>query len=336
MPFPFLLIGIAVATGSFGVGKTIKAGFDQSKATDINLEADVIVKSASMKIEKCRKNCGAAIDNLGTCKINILDNSIKPFINEFEKLNHVELVESKGLNELQKIMLDKKSFTELKALQSMATSMIGGLASGAVAGALTAFGAYGAASTFAVASTGTAIASLSGAAATNATLAFFGGGALSAGGGALGVAGGSAVLGGLVAGPALAVLGVVVGAKASANKDKAYSNLAKAKEFKEEMAVASKMCIGIRKRANMFYRFLLSLNAVFEPLTYEMSEIIRRRGADFREFSNEEKNTVAEAMAIAGAIKSILDTALLDEDGNLMPESEHIVGDMRMQLNGIA
>ena len=60
------------------------------------------------------------------------------------------------------------------------------------------------ASTFAAASTGTAIATLSGAAATNATLAFFGGGSLAAGG--LGMAGGTAVLGGLVAGPALCVI----------------------------------------------------------------------------------------------------------------------------------
>lgn len=332
MPIPFLFIGAAVAAGAFGVGKSIKAGVDQKEANDTNGRADGIVKSASNKIDACRKNCGAAIDNLGTCKINILDNSIKPFINEFEKLNHVELTESKGLNELQKMVLDKKTFTELKEIQSMATSVAGGLASGAMAGALTAFGAYGVAGALATASTGTAIASLSGVAATNATLAFFGGGSLAAGG--LGIAGGTAVLGGLVAGPALAVLGVVLGAKASANKDKAYSNLAKAKEFKEEMAAASSLCIGIRKRANMFKRFLLSMNAVFEPLVYEMGETIKKRGTDFREFSDDEKRTVAEAMALAGAIKSILDTPILDDDGNLTPESEKIIDTTRAKLDG--
>lgn len=128
----------------------------------------------------------------------------------------------------------------------------------------------GAAGVFATASTGTAIASLSGAAATNATLAFFGGGSLAAGG--LGIAGGTAVLGGLVAGPALAVIGFVVGSKASANLDNAYSNLSKAEEFKEEMNTASSLCIGIRKRTAMFNRFLLSLNSIFEPLTYEMKK----------------------------------------------------------------
>ena len=333
MPIPLLFIGIGAAAGAFGVGKSIKAGVDQKEANETNERADDIIQYASRKIEKSRKNCGEAIDNLGKIKLQILDESIKPFITEFEKLNHVELSESAGMNELQKMVLDQKKFTELKELQSMATSMVGGVASGAMAGALTAFGAYGAAGALATASTGTAIASLSGAAATNATLAFFGGGSLAAGG--LGMAGGMAVLGGLVAGPALAVLGGVVGARASANLDKAYSNLSKAKEYREEMDAAFDLCVGIRKRSAMFSRFLISLNAIFEPLIYEMSQIILNRGVDFMNFSNDEKKVVAEAMAMAGAIKSILDTPILDDDGNLTLESDKIVGMTRKRLDGV-
>lgn len=333
MPIPFLFIGIGAAAGAFGVGKSVKAGIDQKEANRKNERADEIIKDASKKIETCRKNCGSAIDNLGKCKIRILDESIKPFITEFEKLNHVELSESGGLNELQKMVLDQKKFTELKELQSMATSMAGGLLSGTMAGAITAFGAYGAAGALAPASTGTAIATLSGAAATNATLAFFGGGSLAAGG--LGMAGGTAVLGGLVAGPALAILGVVVGAKASANLDKAYSNLSKAKEYREEMDAASSLCIGIRKRAAMFYRFLVNLNSVFEPLIYEMTQIISRKGTDYRVFSDDEKKVVAEAMAMAGAVKAILDTPILDDEGNLTQESDKMVEMMREKLGEV-
>ena len=333
MPIPFLFIGAGALAGAIGVGKSIGAAVDQNEANETNERANDIIESASKKIETYRKNCGSAIDHLGKCKIQILDDSIKPFITEFEKLNHVELSESKGLNELQKMVLDQKNFTELKELQSMATSMAGGLASGAMAGAVTAFGAYSAAGVLASASTGTAIASLSGAAATNATLAFFGGGSLAAGG--LGMAGGTAVLGGLVAGPALAVLGFVVGAKASANRDKAYSNLAKAKEFKEEMDTASVLCMGIRKRSSMFSRFLLSLNSIFEPLIYEMTQTIKNKGTDFRNFSDDEKKVVAEALAMAGAIKSILDTSILDDDGNLTPESEQIVEKKKKNLKEV-
>lgn len=227
-----------------------------------------------------------------------------------------------GLNELQKFHIDEQSFGELKEMQAMAASIAGGVASGAAIGAITAFGAYGGAMAFGAASTGTAIASLSGIAATNATLAFLGGGSLAVGG--LGIAGGTAVLGGLVAGPALAVMGFIVGAKASANKDKAYSNLAQAKEFREEMETVKSMCRGIRMRANMFERLILKLNALFAPLTYSLDQIIITSGTDYSLFTPEQKATVAATMSLAGAIKAVLDTPILTEDGKLTPESETI------------
>ena len=330
MPIPLLFAGIGVATGVLGIGKAIKAGIDQKEARETNGEADNIIENASKKIDSCRRDCGSALDKLGKRKIQILDQSIKPFIIEFEKLNHVELAESKGLNELHKLVLDQKSFIELKKLQSMATSMASGVTSGTLAGALTAFGAYGAASALATASTGTAIASLSGAAATNATLAFFGGGSLAAGG--LGISGGMLVLGGLVTGPALAVLGTVVGAKASANRDKAYSNLSRARAFKEEMDVAADLCIGIKDRAIMFDQFLESLNSIFTKLIDEMTQTIKNRGNDYAKFSEEEKKIVAETLAMAGAVKSILDTPILDSDGNVTIESEKIIAKTRRRL----
>ncbi|WP_305421171.1 hypothetical protein [Photobacterium leiognathi] len=70
---------------------------------------------------------------------------------------------------------------------------------GGVLGGTAAVGAWGLVSVIGSASTGTAIATLSGAAATNATLAWFGGGALAAGG--AGMSGGMMVLGGIVAAP---------------------------------------------------------------------------------------------------------------------------------------
>lgn len=330
MPLPLLFIGIGAAAGALGIGKTVKASMDQKEANKTNERADDVVRDASNKIETARKKCGANIENLGKCKIKILDNSIRPFIKEFEKLNHIELSNSTGLNELQKMVLDRKNFGELKELQSMASSLAGGVAGGAMIGAVTAFGAYGAAGALATASTGTAIASLSGAAATNATLAFFGGGSLAAGG--LGIAGGTAVLGGLVAGPALAVLGFVVGAKASANLDKAYSNLAKARQYAEEMKAATTVCDGISNRANMFTNFLTDLDSIFLPLIYKMSQIIVSKGTDYRNFSSDEKKVIAQATTLAGAIKSILDTPILDKDGNLTSESAKIIDTTNAKL----
>lgn len=330
MPIPFLLIGISAGTAALGIGKSIKAGVDQKDASRINERALDIAQTASLGADRARKNSGEAITNLGKEKIKILENSIKPFISSFEKLHNVEILNSAGLDELQKFHMDKNSLDELKEMQAIAASIAGGVASGAVIGAITAFGAYGGAMAFGAASTGTAIASLSGIAATNATLAFLGGGSLAVGG--LGIAGGTAVLGGLVAGPALAVMGFIVGAKASANKDKAYSNLAQAKEYKEEMKTIMSLCKGIRMRANMFQRLLLKLDTIFAPLVYSLEQIIVTSGTDYSAYTPEQKATVAASMSLAGAIKSVLDTPILTEDGKLTTESEVVASSIKSFL----
>ena len=258
-----------------------------------------------------------------------------PFVENFEKIHNVELSNSKGLEELEKFKIDKQFFDELKEMGSMASSIAGGVAGGAMLGAVTAFGAYGAAMTFgACATTGTLISTLSGVAATNATLAFLGGGALSVGG--LGIAGGTAVLGGLVAGPALAVMGFIVGAKASANKDKAYENLAKAREFEEEMHTVRVLCNAIRLRANMFERLLIKLDAILTPLQYNLEELINNLGTDYSLYTDEQKNTVAAGLSTVVAIKAVLDTPILTEDGKLSSESKNIPNAVQKVLsNGI-
>ncbi|MEH6756458.1 MAG: hypothetical protein V7676_02975 [Parasphingorhabdus sp.] len=77
------------------------------------------------------------------------------------------------------------------------------IAGGAGAGAAVAAGSWSLVALVGSASTGTAISTLSGVAATNATLAWFGGGALAAGG--AGMAGGTLVLGGVTLAPVIAV-----------------------------------------------------------------------------------------------------------------------------------
>lgn len=335
MPLPLLFMGLGAAATALGVGKSVKATIDQKDANNTNERATRIVNRAKEEAEESRKRSGQAINDLGQRKIDVLNNTVMPFVETFEKLHNVELSNSKGLEELEKFKIDKQFFDELKEMGTMASSIAGGVAGGAMLGAVTAFGAYGAAMTFgACATTGTLISTLSGVAATNATLAFLGGGALSVGG--LGVAGGAAVLGGLVAGPALAVMGFVVGAKASANKDQAYANLSKAREFEEEMHTVRVLCNAIRLRANMFERALIKLDAILTPLQYNLKELIRNFGTDYSAYTEEQKNTVAAGLSTVAAIKAVLDTPILTEDGKLSSESENIPSAVQKVLsNGI-
>jgi hypothetical protein len=349
MPLPLIpiLLGIgSAAAAAIGTGKTVKAVKDNSEAQDYNRLANNKISEAKDSLETARKASNTALESLGGKKLFVLDKSISRFIASFEKLKNVQLEDSTGMDELNKFCLDKQSAAELKEMSGYASSILGGTAAGAVGGALAGFGAYSAAMLFGAASTGTAIATLSGVAATNATLAFLGGGSLAVGG--LGMAGGMAVLGGLVAGPALAIMGFIVGAKASANLDNAKSNYAEAQKIAEELRSAAILCNGIRRRSYMFYRLLIRLDALFSPLVYSMEMIISRKGnkrqqswigrlfskqnisnqqpltIDWNQFSKNEKHTLAAATAIAKAIKTVLDTPILTEDGRLTEESAQV------------
>lgn len=327
MPLPLIPIIIAAGTAALGLGKGAKAIKDNSDAKDYNNSANKIVFEANDGLEKSRKASNTALEALGGKKLFVLDKSISRFVTSFEKLKNVRLEDSSGMDELNKFRLDKQSVSELKGMSDYAASILGGTAAGALGGALTAFGAYSAVMAFGAASTGTAIATLSGVAATNATLAFLGGGSLAAGG--LGMAGGMAVLGGLVGGPALAIIGIIVGAKASANLDKAISNYADAKKIAEELKLASFLCNGIRRRGYMFDRLLIRLDALFFPLVFSMETIIANKGDNWNNFNNDDKHTIAAAASIAKAIKTVLDTPILTEDGKLTEESAQVAEEIK-------
>ena len=327
---PLIIGGATVVAGAFGIGKSIKAGIDSKKANSTNKDANSIIKNAKWRLNTSRLSSRDAIEKLGTQKLEILDKGINRFVKSFEQLRNIEIENSVGLQELNKFKMDKQSFAELKEMGNFATSVLGGVSSGTLGGAITAFGAWGAAGHFAAASTGTLIANLSGAAATNATLAFFGGGSLAVGG--LGVAGGTMVLGGIIAGPALAIMGLIVGAKANTEKEKALENLATARKTAEELKAASDVCIAIRKRCYLFIELLERLTNLFNPLLSQMESAIKEHGADYSLFNIEQKKAVAGALSLAGTIKAVIDTPILNKDGKLTDESAKIIREINNSI----
>ncbi len=320
MPLPLLFIGVVAATGALGVGKTVKAGVDAVNASNINKNANEIVEDATKLLNAQRLACGNSLSHLGSEKLFVLNSSMTAFLDTFTKIKNVDFRETEGLDELRRLHVDEKDFAEMKTMVSFAGSLAGGAVAGTAGGALAAFGAYGAAQALACASTGTAIAALHGAAATNATLAFFGGGSLAAGG--LGMAGGTMILGGLVAGPALMVMGFVAGSAAKKNLEKAYANRSEAIQIASQLNTASLQCETIRRRTYLFYNLLARLDAYFLPLIYKMEDIVKAEGDDYRCYSPTSKQVIASCASVAVSVKSVLDTPLLTDDGLLTEESE--------------
>lgn len=331
MPLPLLFIGAAGGSALVGLVKNVKAGLDNSKANDINDATNIRVEAAVRELNQARERCNKALGALGQEKLNVLNGNVNDFLVSIKKIKNMNFKDSTGLSELDKMHIDQATFDELEEMHNFASSLLAGGVTGVAGGAVTAVGAYGLATTFATASTGTAIASLSGAAATNATLAFFGGGSLAAGG--LGIAGGSAVLGGLVAGPALLVMGMITGAKAGKKLEEAYANSAKANETVEQLKAGTQMCEAICRRTYMFYCLLARLDSYFLPLIYNLQHVIEKEGTDFSKYSRESRATIAASYSIAKSVKAILDTPILNDDGSLTDESEKAAKEMMAKLN---
>jgi len=173
----------------------------KSKLKVAQENAEAALTKTNGKIEELGKHASALYLQLDAMQA-IID-EIRNIPSE-EKTKYEELKEIRlnWKHQAEKIEADYRKLSVKQAGEGAA-----GLGAGIAVAALGPTAAMGIATTFGVASTGTAISTLSGAAATNAALAWLGGGALTAGGG--GMAAGNALL--ALAGPVgIAIAGVAL------------------------------------------------------------------------------------------------------------------------------
>ncbi|QEY24612.1 hypothetical protein [Neisseria animalis] len=320
-----LVVGIGLA--ALGAYKGGKAVIDNKEANRINDSANDIIETAKEQVENSRKQCQAALENLGRKKAETIESSVQKTLKVFGLIKNIDFRHDGDLGNLQ---LQENSFevlTEMKEHVSFVLSSGLGASGGAVGGALTAYGAYSGVMALGTASTGTAIGSLSGAAATNATLAWLGGGTIATGGG--GIAAGTMALGALAAGPALLVAGWYMGSKASAKLDDAYSNQAEAKKFADDMKAASALTNGIRKVAVMATDILSGLRKHARRSLKALEEVIAEQGTDYAAYNQEAKLIVMKNLKILQVIKVVVDTPILDKEGNLLGDASENLSKIR-------
>lgn len=315
MPVPFILGAIAIGAAGYGVSKAVDASERNDRAESINNQAEELYENKKNEAEMVKNSTESALNTLGRRKMDVLTGSISEFITSFDRIHHIEVTNFEGANELASLKNGQEEIKELRMQAEMATNLESGIASGAVAGGLAAFGAYTAVGAFGAASTGAAITGLTGVAASNATLAALGGGALAAGG--LGVAGGMAVLGGLVAGPALAIFGSSMESQSRVNLANARKNMDQAKAFAEKFDTAIEAWNGIMRCAQMLDRVIIKLDAVLLDWNNKLANIIKEEGTDFRQYSEQNKEIVAMAFAAAKAAKASMNVPILTRDGSL-------------------
>lgn len=315
MVLPFILGAAAISAGLTGITKGIDAVSDNSKAKQLQEDAWRRYESRECRLKDIRQVTTESLEQLGTLKLTVWDKQLGRFVRLFEQLKNVELTGQADVGELNATKFSREELRQMKNLSLQAQEVMLGGTGALGSGALVGMATYGGAIMFASASTGTAISSLAGAAATNATLAWFGGGSLAAGG--LGMAGGMVVLGGIVAGPVLAVGGMMMAAKARENLANAQKYQAEAKKAVEEMNNAIAVLEAINDVALKFDEIIQKLSQAIVPVLDGLESTIVASGIDYSLYNPSQKRQVHLAVQFAQALKLVLETPLLTKEGGI-------------------
>ncbi len=323
-----IILGLLAAGGSaaYGVYQGISGAIDHSDADDVNKDAESIVDAARKRVNTQRKATNDALVDYGARKLRAFNGVIDDFIQTFGRLKNVELSQSVELDKLNLGDFSTQTLGGLRqdyqALKDAGLGVCAGLSSGAAL----AFGAYNGTMMLATASTGTAISTLGGAAATNATLAWLGGGSLAAGGG--GMALGTAVLGGIVAGPALAIFGHIVGSKGEEALNNARSNRERARTIAADADKAVTQLDAIGQVTSLANGTFSAVTTRLRRTVRELEKVISNEGEDFGAFSSASRETVLRTVKFAQLIKAMIDTPILDEEGRLILSTQKRVEDV--------
>ena len=210
--------------------------------------------------------------------VNSIANTPKAFETTFSEI---------GLHKTEFLDAEEFARKDLEAAQQSAAGVGAGFAAGAAVASVAPTAAMWVATTFGTASTGTAISTLSGAAASNAALAWLGGGALAAGGG--GTAAGGAIL--ALAGPVgWTVAGATLLASIALFAKKKFDNLA-AKQ--EALAAVKRNCSAVKSDEAQIDGILKRTAALRVELVSCYGEALPYFGADFRSLSDSQQNRLA-------------------------------------------
>ena len=314
MPLPLLIGGIAVVAGSAGVGSGIHGGIKMKKASNTIKEAKTIQEEALARFEDRSKKTIALMDSIGTTELEILS-SFKDFSDAIEKIQKRPQINN--VNSADAI-IPKYELKELKNASLGAGILLGGIG-GAAAGTAGGFAAAGAttAAVMAVgtASTGTAISSLSGASAINATLAALGGGSVAFGGG--GMALGSLVLGGATLGVGLLIGGVIFNISGSTLSKKSQIAYEQAKRTDRDVNRIYNYLYVLSNESKIFKEALDKTYCLYKEKLKVLDFCVSYyEKTDWNDFIQKEKKDIENCVLLVGLLYKMCQTKLVYQNGS--------------------
>ena len=339
MPLPLIIGGIAAVAGVAGVGTGIHGGIKMKEASDTMKLAQSKQERAIALFNSKNDETTALMDAIGTQELEILS-TFDDFSDIIEKIQgrpEFKAYKREGID------LPEYEAEELKKISAGAGVLLGGIG-GAAAGTAGGFAAAGATTSavmaLGTASTGTAISALSGAAATNATLAALGGGAVAYGGG--GMALGTAVLGGATLGVGLLVGGIIFNVTGSKLSDKADEAYVQAKRTEGEVNTIVAYFDELTEVATAFKESLTKVEGVYRKYLDIIDHIVNfNEKTSWEDFTDKEKKATENSVLLVGLMYTMCQVKLVlkQEGDELNKVNKDVVndaiGDADVVLNDI-
>lgn len=311
MPLPFIMLAGAAAAGTAGAANGVKGAQKmlESNKDKKMIEAQHIVNT--QYYEQTFEVTTKAMDELGEFEIMIMS-EFQDFADVIEKIeNRPKFGEIKDKD----FKLPEYSADEIQkaAVGAIAlASGIGGAALGTFGGFAAAGATTAAVAAVGTASTGTAIASLSGAAATNATLAALGGGSIAAGGG--GIALGTTVLGAATLGVGLMIGGVIFNISGNTLRQK----MEEAKEnVEKETTEVDEVCLYLQelyRAAENYKNALAVVKRIYDKHFARLQYTVEVEGTvDYRQFTETDKLAYKNTVLLVGILYDMLKVKLVEK-----------------------
>lgn len=314
MPIPFILGAIALGTAAFGAVKGAEGVGKMNEAKEIGNRAQKRHEDAVSDLKADWEATNKLAEEYGQLQLDVMKNTIGCFVDFIErniskaKQSEKEFLEGLDGISVQQIKEYKTAATEAEQFFKGGAKAIGAAAAGYG-------GAMSLATSVGVASTGTLIGGLSGAAAWNATLAWLGGGSLAAGGG--GMALGSLVLGGITVGPAVLIGGFVLAGEGEKAFTKAWDYSAEVNTAITKIEAAKDFMQQVKRRITELMDLLETLNDLAVTGLDELESL-----PSFNK--NSDATRFQQVALVVKALAEIMKTPVLDSEGQLNPATSTI------------
>ncbi len=303
MPLPFILGGIALAAAGYGFKKSIDASDTADEINIVIKKANDLKEKAIKKAELVESDCKNALMRLGNKKLHVQSYSMSSFVKEFNQLKGREfVVKVADMQDLCKQVSNSQNlFSQLNTNGMTDESIIEKMFIG--------YGSLGVSS--------------------------FTTGAIMGGGLAASGLAGMAVFGGIIAGPALAILGAV-------RADDMEEKLENAKAYYSQVEAAAKKADvmidnlrSVEKMAELFTRQITKFEALFFSLAQEAIATMKKHHYDTSCYNQRERDQLSVTVSTLSSLSAFLKVSIMDKHQKLTEKAQKALNLMRDQMGSL-